>query len=371
MRVFLWFIGMILLGYGVLHAQSAPLINPLTGAVITDERVLARAPIIVKVSNSPALVRPQAGIGAADWVFEHYTEVGITRLSAVFLGNAPLRVGSVRSARLIDYELAAIFGGLLAFAGASIGVDKYIYGSERVIADLCRTRTDQAQCYAEADIIAPRGERPPSDFVERAYKGVLIGAPFFFRDSNIPVPHNYFANVETLWELDQRRESDDFQDFSALVFDETPPDVPYSVGNRLEVRYLTTLAEWRYNRDTNTYVRWSDGLHHADANTGLSVRASNVMVLFAEHTNTDIVESEYQGVIHYSAEIKLWFEGDMLLLRDGRQYVGRWVRPTRESMMRFVLPNGEVLPLQVGNTWVQVVRLPEQMLVDREWVRVE
>lgn len=352
-----------------LKADETPL-NPLTGAPLDDLRALSRPPIIVKVSNSPALVRPQAGIGAADWVFEHYTEVGITRLSAVFLGNAPQRVGSIRSARLIDYELAAMFGGLLAFAGASIGVDKYIYGSERVIADLCRTRSDHAQCMAEADIIAPRGARPPSDFVDRAYKGVLIGAPFFFRDPSIPVPHNYFVNLDALWQLDaQRRGASPSPSFPSLRFDPTPPDAPHSAARRLEVRYLTTLAEWRYDRDSGTYARWSDGQPHADALSGQQVRASNVIVLFAEHNDTDIVESEYQNVVHYSVEIKLWFEGELLLLRDGRQYVGRWLRPTREDMLAFVLPDGTPLPLQVGSTWVQVVRLPAQILPEREWVR--
>src|SRR5690606_26865903 len=82
-----------------------PDVNPLTGLTISDPNVLNRRPIVVKVSNSPPLVRPQSGINDADLVFEHYTEVGVTRFSAIFYANAPTRVGSIRSARLIDYEL--------------------------------------------------------------------------------------------------------------------------------------------------------------------------------------------------------------------------------------------------------------------------
>jgi hypothetical protein len=89
-------------------------VNPLTGLIAADPSVLNRRPIDVKISNAPPLVRPQAGIGAADIVYEHYAEGGLTRFSAVFYGQAPERVGSIRSARLIDYEVVPMYQGMLA-----------------------------------------------------------------------------------------------------------------------------------------------------------------------------------------------------------------------------------------------------------------
>jgi hypothetical protein len=90
---------------GDLGPCSYPInVNPLTGLEVANPESLNRRPIDVKISNSPAIVRPQSGISEADLVFEHYTEVGITRFSAIFYTNAPQRVGSIRSARLIDYE---------------------------------------------------------------------------------------------------------------------------------------------------------------------------------------------------------------------------------------------------------------------------
>ena len=74
-------------------------------------------------------MRPQAGLEAADLVFEHYAEGGLTRFSAVFHGQRPTRVGSIRSARLIDVELLPMFQGLLAWSGASIGVDQRLNAS--------------------------------------------------------------------------------------------------------------------------------------------------------------------------------------------------------------------------------------------------
>ena len=101
------------------------------------------------------------------------------------------------------------------------------------------------------------------------------------------------------------------------------------------------------------------------------VTAENVVVIYADHTFTDIVESEWQGSRSYSIQIKVWFEGDALLLRDGRQYQARWQRPTRESLLWLETPDGDPLAFKPGQTWFQLVRLPEQMSPDSEWVRVE
>src|SRR5579859_3925706 len=63
--------------------------NPLTGLAVTDPTVLQRRPLAVKISNAPPLVRPQAGIGDADLVFEHLTEGKLTRFTAVFWTHTP------------------------------------------------------------------------------------------------------------------------------------------------------------------------------------------------------------------------------------------------------------------------------------------
>lgn len=349
----------------------ADTVNPLTGLEVADPAVLERRPIVVKVSNSPALVRPQAGIGAADLVFEHYTEVGITRFSAIFYSNAPTRVGSIRSARLIDYELVPMYQGLLAFAGASIGVEKRIYGSEYVTETLCASREDREQCAAEVDVVGPAGYVPPSDFVDRAYKGVLFGPPYFFRDETIPVPHNLFANLEALWELAREDGNGGRPDLRGMAFHPEPQGNPTGSGIYAQVRYQTTLVEWYYDPETARYYRSTDGQLHFDANTEEQVSAVNVAIVHAGHYLTDIVESSYQDVIHWSAQITVWPEGEAVVLRDGVRYEGRWLRPTRPELLTFETSEGEILYLKPGNTWVQLVPLPEQMDPEREWVIVE
>jgi hypothetical protein len=346
-------------------------INPLTGLGVADPAQLNRRPIVVKISNSPALVRPQAGIGTADLVFEHYTEVGITRFSAIFYTNAPQRVGSIRSARLIDYELVPMYQGLLAFAGASIGVDKRIYGSETIIENLCRPREDIDQCRLEADVIAPAGFVPPSDFVDRAYKGVLYGAPYFFRDETIPVPHNLFANLEALWQLAEGDGNGGRPDLQGMAFHETPQGTPAGSGIYAQVRYRTTLVEWHYDPVTARYYRSTDGQRHFDANTAEQVSAANVVIVYAGHFLTDIIESQFEDTIHWSVQITVWSEGDAAILRDGVRYEGRWLRPTRADLLTFETVAGELIYLKPGNTWFQLVPTRDQMSPDVEWVIVQ
>jgi hypothetical protein len=263
-----------------------------------------------------------------------------------------------------------MYQALLAFAGASIGVDKRIYGSEAVIAGLCQTREDREQCNREADIIGPSGFTPPSDFAGRAYKGVLYGPPMFYRDELIPVPHNLFVNLQALWERAAQDGNGERPDLRGMAFHPMPQGTPTGSGIYAQVRYQTTLVEWHYDPATNRYYRSSDGQRHFDATTQQQVSAANVIIVYAGHYLTDIIESQYADVIHWSAQITVWPEGDAIILRDGVRYEGRWLRPSRPEMLMFVSDAGEILYLHPGNTWIQLVKTPEQMDPASEWVVV-
>jgi hypothetical protein len=81
-------------------------INPLTGLPYPDEESMARRNLIVKISNYPPIVRPQSGVNTADVVYEYEAEGGVTRFAAIFRSHTAHHVGPVRSARLVDLELA-------------------------------------------------------------------------------------------------------------------------------------------------------------------------------------------------------------------------------------------------------------------------
>jgi hypothetical protein len=271
-------------------------------------------------------------------VFEHYAEGGLTRFSAIFYGQRPERVGSVRSARLIDYELMPMYQGILAFSGASIGVEERLNASE---------------------------------FADRLFKGVLFGLPYYWRDETIPMPHNMFVNTAALTQLAADQGVSTPPSLHGMAFDAALPPGAAGAASRAEIAYAATRVLWEYDSGAGRYRRSADGLGHYDATTLEQVSAANVVILYADHTFTDIVESQWQGSVSYSIEVKLWFEGDALLLRDGQQYAARWVRPTREDLISLRTPAGDLLPFKPGNTWFQVMPPPPQQAADEEWVRVE
>ncbi len=101
--------------------------NPLTGLEIEDPSLLDRCPMVIKVSNYPRSGRPHAGLSQADLVFDYYIGEGMNRFAAIYYGQDAPQVGPIRSARLVDAQLANMYQGILAFKGAWYKVNEYIY----------------------------------------------------------------------------------------------------------------------------------------------------------------------------------------------------------------------------------------------------
>src|SRR5258708_31475760 len=189
-------------------------VNPLTGLAVDDPTLLKRRPLAVKISNAPPLVRPHAGIGDADLVFEHLTEGRLTRFTGVFWTHSPPLVGSIRSARLIDLEIAQMYDAIFAFSGASGGVREKIFNSL---------------------------------FADRAFEGVTVGPPLFYRDDSIDVPHNLFGSPAEMWKRAQEKAVDSLpQPLGGMLFSPTPQTLG-DPGNVITVDYGPTQAEWRYD----------------------------------------------------------------------------------------------------------------------------
>jgi len=307
--------------------EFPPGTNPLTGLLVDDAGVLQRRPLAVKISNAPDGVRPQAGIGAADLVFEHYVEGDLTRFTAIFWTSTPPRVGSIRSARLIDLELPDMYGALFVYSGASEPI------RERIAA---------------------------SAFAPRAYEGVTTGEPLYFRDPAIDAPHNLFAVPAAVWE---RATVDGINGPpgtpGGLAFAAAPPPDGQPAAH-VTVDYGPDVVRWTYDADTGRYRREVDGEPHRDANSGDQVTAANVVVIYAHHQDDEsIIESEWQGVRYYSTEIALWLSGPAVVIRDGFAFGGMWARPDTHDALSLWVDDAHTQPLilKPGNTWFEVVPL--------------
>lgn len=299
-------------------------INPFTGEFFADNALLQRRPIAVKISNSPPEhVRPQSGIGDADIVFEHVTEGTITRFTALFYSKTPPNIGPIRSARLIDIEIPAMYDAALAFSGASIGVAERI-GS--------------------------------SDFRSRLLRSDVDG--YYRTGEDKPWEHTLYADPTGFWQtLEDKGENHAPELRNFMTFTSEPPE-PDEAASEIQIRYPKfSTIDWKYDAENGRYWRWVDDEPFIDANTEEQISARNIVAVFAIHQqNESICEHQVGNVCHAtSTEIQIWNSAPVIIFRDGQRYNGTWTRENRHDMLTFYDDSGNAIPLQVGNTWVQVI----------------
>jgi hypothetical protein len=302
--------------------------NPLTGEEVEDTAVLQRRPLAVKITNAPAMaVRPQSGLNDADIVFEHITEAVVTRFTAIFLSKEPPTIGPIRSARLIDVELPAMYDAALAYSGSGIGVGQKLFATE----------------------FRDRILRPAS----RGY--------YRTGDTTKAVEHTFYAYPdrlrETLTEMGQNQPPN--YTGERMTFTSEPP-AGGTPASRIDLDYRTETVTWEYDPVTNLYYRTAANVPHLDGNTQEQVRARNVAVIFANHvTDASICEQvSAEGLCQlFTVEIQLWGQGQAVVFRDGQRYDGIWKRDARNDMLTFYDNSGNPIPLQIGNSWMQVMSI--------------
>ncbi len=313
-----------------------PGVSIFTGLRPADPAVLNRRPLAIKVDNEPEVV-PQTGLGKADVVVESSKERCMTRYTAIYQSQDAPRVGSIRSARLVDKELPVIFDAILSFSGAVEPV---------------------------------RQELRKSDIGDHILEQALSGGAFF-RDPNIAIPFNVFANTASQWNFATQKGWNTAPNPSAAwVFSESAPSGGTS-ASQLAIPIPTFYAQlkprWTYDAASGRWLRSIGGKPHIDKADGKQLSAANVIVLGANHVKTLIPEQGTKltegDCNNASVQIQLWGEGPAKIFRDGKVYEGKWVRPDRHSPFRFVDANGRDIPLKPGNSWWQIVPLNAQVAV--------
>lgn len=301
-------------------ATQNPYLNPLTGEMVADPAVLQRRPLLVRIGNDYE-VRPQSGLSMADMVWEEAMDGWtITRLTAVIWSRDPETLKPIRSARLFTIDLGYMFDGALVHSGANDQVRWLL--SQSTLVDL-----DEYFHPAPYSWLQPEGK-----WKEYPWMGRVATSSKKVRD--------YLKKIG----------KEKAVQLSGLAFSEQVP--AGDAATYVEIPYpKRALVEYRYDAASHLYKRWARGEPHTDALTGEQLTAANVIVLYATYQETNVKDVNGQPTFN----IVSTGEGRAQVFRDGVAVECKWIRPTRESFIKFVYLDGSPVPLRVGQSWVEVV----------------
>jgi hypothetical protein len=307
--------------------------SPLTGLPATDE-VVQRPVLAVKIDNAPA-ARPQIGLDGADVVFEERVEGGAVRFIALYQSQLPADVGPVRSARPVDVDVLGSFGHpVLAYSGARDEVAGMLHGAPIAL--------------------------------------VTEGAPGVRRESSRRAPHNLFVDAGEVLATGLERGATALGDHAVWTHAAEPSATPAGCrgaapdgadvgtggdqgapsaadpdcehpGAGITVAMTPTVdTAFAFDETERVYRRRENGEAHDPSGW------ENVLVL-ATH--------QYRGGCCDTAgqpydETELRGGDELILLRDGERFTGRWDKPDGGAPLRLLDADGEPLALAPGRTWV-------------------
>ncbi len=284
----------------------------LTGLITTDLSLDERRPLAVKIGNGDPEDRPQAGLGAADIVYEVLVEAGKTRFIAVFHSQIPDRIGPVRSVRSSDF---AILEDLSTPYLASSGANRVV-------------RREMRQAAAAGTLIDIGAHQ--------------LDAPYK-RDRSRPAPHNLYFLYENLAPSEPASPPEALFEYGSP----NPPGLPDAAG--VAVAYRTQWgSEVAHVWDSigGGWVRIQDGTVHTTetANGTAEIAPANVVVVRMPYGRSAADPISPQALPYGS--------GEALVLTSGAVHEAQWERSQGRVGFRFTDRSGNPLSLSAGATWL-------------------
>jgi hypothetical protein len=288
---------------------------PLTGAAAPLGSIPQRPAMALKIDNYPA-GRPQSGLDKADIVFEEPVEGGITRYAAVFQCNNAGLIGPARSARNIDIGILGQLGNpLLAHVGGINPVIANIDASPIVNVDL--GASDSLQIHP-AGRVSPDADFTSTSLVYGTHPNMTTPPqPLFTYSDTTPAGGSPVSTVNV--------------DFSG-----------------------TSNVTWKYNAPMHAFQRFYNGSQPDMLMDGVQNTAANVVVQYVQISYGPWAEND-QGGLEVQAAMYPNESGAAVVYRSGVAIPATWHRSTLGSPTQFVNAFGVPIPMQPGQTWVELV----------------
>lgn len=304
--------------------QATVFTRRLDGVIVSKEKANLW-PYAVMIENLLS-TRPQGGLSQAAVVYETLAEGGSTRFVAVFEPTEVIpEIMPVRSARPYYLEWVSEYGALYAHAG----------GSPQALTII--------------------RENPDINDLE-ALSGDAV---YFWRDRTKYAPHNLVTSSEKMnLALRDKELSDKETDFRSWEFkDEAELEKRGEDGKILMFNFSygkTYKVDYKYNRESNVYLRYNADQEHKDKNTDEQLKVKNVIVQIVREP----VLSGGKGRL----DIYVGGEGKAWIFRDGEVIEGVWKKGSRTDRTSFYDSEGNEVEFNRGNTWVHVISETQEVV---------
>jgi hypothetical protein len=282
---------------------------------VSDPALLHRRVLAVRIGNDTT-ARPQDGLGLAEIVYEEIMDGWtLTRFTALFLASDAERVRPIRSARLSTLQIVPQYAAAAVHSGASDHIRWLI--AQAGFVDL-----DEYYHHEPYSVLADQ------DWRSRMYTSVAR-------------LHDYLVKTG--------KESDAL--VKGYAFDATVPSGQPAMSIHIPYPQLC-VVDWAFDAASGRYLRTMEGKPHLEGLTGEQIGAQNVIVFYAEHKKTDIVEDSLGST---AIDIVMTGEGRAQVCRDGVVIEARWARMAVNEPIQYYDAAGKVIPLKPGQTWIQLV----------------
>ena len=288
-------------------APPPPPTYPLTGRPATDAGIAGRAAVAVKIDNIID-ARPQAGINAADLVYEEFTE-GVTRFIVVYHSRDAEVVGPVRSVRPADPVIVSPLGGVFGFSGGSPGA------------------------------VAVAANTPLTLVME---DDVAV----MYRRSGRAAPHNLYTSTAGLFSR-VPAEAGSPRPFAAFLTEGKsfggPGAMPVATIGLVPAPYVTAGYDW--DAASATWLRTTDGVPHM-VEEG-RVAPTTVIVQFTPYSYfIDDFSVQFPEVVG---------SGEAWVFAAGAMVPGTWHKESPGAVTNFVDSAGAPIAIPPGQTWIHLV----------------
>ena len=278
----------------------------------SNERMIA-----VMINNNHA-AWPHAGLDKSVINYEILAEGGVTRIMAIYKGNLPEKIGSIRSSRhyYLDYALE------------NDAIYVHWGGSPFAYSDIDKFNIDNIDA--------------------------MYSYKYFYRDTtlNKAYEHTGFSKGSLLKSAIENNEIRSTSN-EKMLFKYSKDEIIFNDKNsikadNIEINYSGyQISSYEYDKNNKVYLRSMSNEKHVDAVTGKQYTAKNIIIYKLPF---NVLDSK--GRI----EISNIGSGEGYFITNGYAKEITWEKTSRKSQTIYrYKDNNEEIILNDGNTWIQIM----------------